>query len=423
MSTPPVDPPLVGIDPEQEPARVSGWFIAVYTVTHFGLYLTMMMPALFSLAYKVQVIDPAGKESSLGLIVGIGGIVGLVAGPIAGTLSDRTRLAWGRRRPFLVAGVVILAVGALVIAAAPSVGMMLVGFIIAQLGLACSTAALNPVVAEWVPESQRGKVGAFAGVASAFAGVAAVVVGSLLTSSMWLLFLVPVVVFAITAALFLVAVPDRPAHADIATGSVLHVFKDLLFNPRKHPDFALVWAGKFFLQTGLAFFSTYQLYFLLDRLGLAPEDAGQQLALVGGLGVLAMTGSAIAGGFISDRVGRRKPPIYVASALVITGLIILAFASSVPLFAVGALFMLAGTGAFNSVDVALASDVLPDKEQAGKYMSIYYLAAGAPGAIEPVFAPVILAIGGGGNYTALFLTGALFAMGAIATVWRVRAAR
>jgi hypothetical protein len=40
-----------------------------------------------------------------------------------------------------------------------------------------------------------------------------------------------------------------------------------------------------------------------------------------------------------------------------------------------------------------------------------------------VFAPVILAIGGGGNYTALFLTGALFATGAIATVWRVRAAR
>nr|BFE78067.1 hypothetical protein GCM10020093_006680 [Planobispora longispora] len=54
-----------------------------------------MVPALFSLAYKVQLIDPAGKESSLGLIVGIGSLVGLVAGPVAGTLSDRTRLRWG----------------------------------------------------------------------------------------------------------------------------------------------------------------------------------------------------------------------------------------------------------------------------------------------------------------------------------------
>ncbi|GIH73589.1 MFS transporter [Planobispora longispora] len=425
MSTPPDNAPAerVATVVEPEPARVSGWFITVYALTCFGFYLTIMVPALFSLAYKVQLIDPAGKESSLGLIVGIGSLVGLVAGPVAGTLSDRTRLRWGRRRPFLVAGLVISFAGALVIVVAPSVPVTIVGNAIVQIAIACVSAGFNPVIAEWVPESQRGKIGGLGGVASALAGVGATLLGSMLTGSLLLLFLVPVLAFAVTVPLFLLTVPDRPARADPATGSIRDAFKDLLFNPRTHVDFSLVVAGKFALSVGTAFFSTYQLYFMLDRLGLTPEDAGRQLALAGGLGLVSMMSSAVLGGLFSDRLKRRKPFIYLSASFIAAGLATAAFAPSIPAYVLGTVLLMLGTGAFSSVDLALCSDVLPEKEKAGKYMSIYYLSGAGASALAPVLAPVILMIGGGGNYTVLFLSGALCALGAVVTAWRIRGVR
>ncbi|WP_223694873.1 MFS transporter [Leifsonia poae] len=400
--------------------RVRGWFIAVYMFTYFGLNLVMLMPALFSLAYKVQLVDPTNKDSSLGLVLGLGGIIGLVAGPIAGVLSDGTRLRWGRRRPWLVGGAILAGVGALVIALSPNVPLMIVGWTISQFAVAVISAGFNPVLAERVPTSQRGKIGALGGVAASLAGVGASLLGSFLTGNVVFLFLLPVAVFAVGVIIFVVTVKDEPAPAGTKVPSIVEIFKGFLFNPRTYPDFALVWLGKFLLQFGFTFFSTYQFYFLLERLGFTPEQAGQQLAAVGGISLLAMMSFAVGGGFLSDKLKRRKPFIYVAAVLIASGLVTVAAAPNVALYVVGGVLLSAGTGAFTSVDLAMATDLLPEKDKAGKYMSIYYLSSGIPGVIAPIIAPLIIMIGGGGNYSALFVAGGVLALGAAVTTWRIR---
>jgi MFS family permease len=403
--------------------KVRGGFIAVYMLTYFGFNLVMLMPALFSLAYKVQLIDPANKDASLGLVLGLGGILGLLFGPVAGVLSDGTRLRWGRRKPWMVGGLAVAALGAVVIAAAPNIPLMIVGWAISQLAVATISAGWNPILAERVPAFQRGKLGALGGVAASFAGVGATLLGSFLTGNILLLFLLPVLVFAVGVALFVLIFKDKPAPAGTKIPSVGDVFKGFVFNPRKFPDFALVWLGKFCLQFGFTFFSTYQFYFLLDRLGFTPEQAGQQLALVGGISLLALMGSAVLGGFLSDRLRRRKPFIYAAAGLIALGLLIVSVAPDFLFFAIGGVLLSAGTGAFTSVDLAMATDLLPEKDKAGKYMSIYYLSSGIPGTIAPIIAPLILLIGGGGNYPALFVAGAILALGAGITTWRIRGVR
>lgn len=408
---------------QPEPPRVNGWFIAIYMFTYFGFNLVMLMPALFSIAYKVQLIDPANKDASLGFVLGLGGILGLLAGPIAGVLSDGTRLRWGRRRPWLVGGVALAAIGALVIALAPNIPLMIVGWAIAQFAVAVISAGFNPVLAERVPSSQRGKLGALGGVAASFAGVGASLLGSFLTGNIFFLFLMPVGVLAIGVAIFVLAVKDDPAPAGTKVPSILELFKGFLFNPVKYSDFALVWLGKFLLQFGFTFFSTYQFYFLLARLGLSPEQAAQQLAAVGGISLLAMMGFAVGGGFLSDKFKRRKPFIYIAVALIAGGLLIVSAAPSLLFFALGGVLLSAGTGAFTSVDLAMATDLLPEKDKAGKYMSIYYLSSGIPGTVAPIVAPLIIAIGGGGNYPALFIAGGMLAIGAAITTWRIRGVR
>ncbi|MFC7564494.1 MFS transporter [Actinomadura namibiensis] len=206
-------------------------------------------------------------------------------------------------------------------------------------------------------------------------------------------------------------------------GSILDVFRNMWFNPLKHPDFALVWVGKFCLSFGSTFFSTYQLYLVQDRLGYAPEQAGRQLAAVGGLSLLALVGCSIAGGTLSDRFKRRKPFIYLATGLIVAGLAVAASASSILFFAVGGVLLSAGTGVFTSVDLALASEVLPEKDKAGKYMSIYYLSSTVVGGLAPLLAPVILGLGDGGSYGVLLLSGAILGLGAALTTANIRGVR
>jgi len=410
---------------QEEPIpRVGAWFTIVYTFTYLGLFLVLFMPSLFSLAYKLSTLEQTGKEASLGLVIGIGALASLVLGPIFGVLSDATRLAWGRRRPFMVIGLAFSAIGATVIALAPNVVVILVGWIIAQAGTSSMSAAMNPVLPERVPQSQRGKLGALSGVAASIAGVTATLVGSLLVGNAFLLFLLPVAVFAVGMVLWLIVIPDAPAPPSIERRSVLDSLRSLLFDPRKHKDFAWVWIGKFCLLVGTAFFSTYQLYFMLDRLGFTVRQAGAQLAIVGGIGILATMLFTIGGGLISDRLRRRKPFIYMAAGLIAVGMIIAGLAPNFLVYVVGGTLLAAGTGAFNSVDLALASDVLPDKTESGKWMSIYNLSGSLASAVGPVIAPLILFIGTSkANYTLLFIFGGVLALGAAITAARVRGAR
>jgi MFS family permease len=416
------DGPIV-TDIQSEPPPASKWLIFVYAITMFAGSLTLLTPTIFALAYKVQLVDPQGKETSLGIIVAIAAAINLVAGPLFGVLSDRTRLRWGRRRPWIVTGIVICAGSGLLMALATTTLTIGIGWAAYTIGLACALGAMNPVLAETIPPSQRGTVGALIGVTGQLAGVAGTLTGGMLTGNLLLLFLLPVAVFAALFVVYAFTIPDRPASATMDRQPLGAVFRQLVFDPRKHRDFALVWLGRFLMQVGLTFLSTYQLYFLLDRLGLVPEEAGQQLAFVGGIGVLVTTFFAIVGGILSDRLKRRKVFIYLAAALSATGLIILAFANDVPLFATAVVFILAAAGLFGSVDLALASDVIPDSAEAGRWMGIYFVANTTSTAIAPILAPIIMLIGGGKNYTALFLVAAVVALGASLAAWRIRAVR
>lgn len=412
------------VDREQPaPPRVSAWFIAVYTLTMFGANLTMLAPTLFSLAYKIQLVDPEGKETGLGLVVGIGALFNVVVSPLTGVLTDRTRTRWGRRRPWVAAGIVVCALAGTGIALAPTMLLIGVAWVIYIIGIAAILSALNPVLADQIPPSQRGMVGAFSGVSNQLAGVAAGIAGSALVGNLVLMFLLPVLVLLVGFMFYVFAIPDRPAVRREEHEPLSHVFRQLIFNPREHRDFALVWLGRFLLQVGMTFFSTYQLYFLLDRIGLTPDTAGQRLALVGGIGIVVTTGFAVLGGFLSDRLRRRKVFIYVASALGASGLAMMAFAPDVIVYASATMLILAAAGLFGSVDLALASDVVPDRAEAGRWMSILNVAGYIPSAVAPVIAPLLLLVGEGQNYTVLYLTGALVATGAGITAWRVRGVR
>ena len=186
-------------------------------------------------------------------------------------------------------------------------------------------------------------------------------------------------------------------------------------------DFAWAFASRFLLVLAYAFLATYQVYYLLNKLGSAEAEVPQQIFLGALVQSVLVVAASLTGGRLSDRVGRRK--IFVLTAAIVYGLalFVVASATSFSGFLVGMAIGGLGFGMYVAVDLALVADVLPNKDNA-KDLGVFNIASALPFSIAPAIAPVILAVGGG-SYGALYaVAGVCAILGAVAIlpVKRVR---
>lgn len=398
--------------------RASAGFIALYALGYVGAYIALITPVATTLALKVAELDPAGKESSLGMISAIGALVAIVSNALSGALSDRTRSALGRRRPWIIGGAFGGVVALAITGFAPTLLVATLGWVLAQLALNMVLAALQALLPDQVPLEQRGRVSAVLGISqqvSPLVGIGIAFGVQAAGGQIGLMFLVPAIVGAVMLCVLAAVIRDVPHEAAGAFSLREFVFA-FRIEKGKRADFTWAWFGRFFVILGFAVYTTYQVYFIGDRLGVAPD----QVVLIQLFALLifsaVLTVSAIVSGRMSDRTGRRKPFVFAAAAIVGVGLTMLAVTETLPLFFVSAVVMGIGIGAFFAVDLALLTDVLPDKENAAaKDMGLFNIANSLPQSVAPALAPLFLGIGGGGNavspnYPALFIAGGVFAV-------------
>lgn len=85
-----------------------------------------------------------------GLILSIGGLAGVIAGPVAGVLCDRTASRWGRRRPWAIGGSVLTSASLLLTGAADDPVAVGGAWIGVSVGVAVVSAALTAMIADQV---------------------------------------------------------------------------------------------------------------------------------------------------------------------------------------------------------------------------------------------------------------------------------
>ena len=76
-------------------------------ITLFGFGLTALWQSLHVIVLPVRLLDfvaETQKNTYLGLMTLSGLLLAMFAQPIMGAISDRSTFAWGRRRPFILAG-------------------------------------------------------------------------------------------------------------------------------------------------------------------------------------------------------------------------------------------------------------------------------------------------------------------------------
>ncbi|MEY9853231.1 MFS family permease [Leifsonia sp. EB41] len=382
------------------------------TLASVALVVPMLWGAVqgLYLALQVQTIDPAGKLGDLALIVGIGALGSIVAAPIAGALSDRTRTRVGGRIPWMLVGAAVTLVVAVLFGFATTIGEVLAYWILIQISTNFIMTPLSAHIPDRVPLLRRGTFSAVFGLGTLIGSVLGQAVGAAFASVIPVgymtvagILVVVTVVFALVNKRSNLDEPKQP----ISVKAVLQTF---WVNPIAHPNFAWTFAARFAFFLGYFVVQAYALYWLQSYVGLG-AGAVAAIPLVSVVGLVGMLISTPLGGLLLDRLGRTKPMIYVTSAVLAVGLLIPIFAHTFPAILVYSFVAGLGFGAYQSVDYVLVTQVLPSNAEAGKDLGIVNISTSLPQTIGVAVAGGVVAFGG---YAALFPVGAaLVAIGAL----------
>lgn len=408
--------------------RVSASYLFWITVANFGAGMAMMVPLSYALAVRISELEP-GHEEVLGYVTGSAQLVYLVLSPLLGVWSDRLRSPFGRRTPFIVVGSLLGLAAVFFVAVAPSLLLIGVGWVIGLLGWATAGQAIQTLLADKVPEEQRGRASALTGMTSQIAPVFGIGIAYAVSSSTVLIFVVPGIVGLVLILAFVFIKREGSSREIVRNDSVnvRTLLTSYVFNPRKYPDFGWNWLGRFIFFMGLYFNTTFGTFFYAQRLDIPVREVAGIVAAIGIIGVVAATGGALVGGFLSDKLGRRKLFTLIGALLFVAGAIVEAFAHSLVPLIVGSVIMQLAIAAFSVVDQAIVFAVLPNRAEAGRYLAVVAFAQKIPSAIAPLIAPLIIMIGAVGaekNYTILYLIGAFFALvGGLVILTKVKSVR
>ncbi|HEY0187576.1 MAG TPA: MFS transporter [Cellulomonas sp.] len=385
-----------------------------------GFAIALVPPLVVTIALRLRELDLDHAATNLGIILGVGAFFSLLSNPLAGRFSDRTTSRFGMRKPWIYSGAALGYAGIVLIAVAPNVPVVLIGWAVAQTGLNFALAALVAMLPDQVGPDRRGRTASLISLAQNVGGVAATFLVQLFPSGS-VQYLVPSLVGVVLMVAVIAPVKDRvrterPTEA-FGLRSILGSF---VFNPRRYPDLGWAWLTRFFLTTTQFTATSYLTYFLIAQFDVSDEAAPTlvfEATLANAVGIVLVAPLL---GWLSDRLRRRKPFVIISSAMAIVGLSVIALAPTIQVVFLGQLLLGAGMGAFYAVELALITDVLPSAETAGKDLGVANLAQSLPQSLIPVAAPGLIAAFG---YPGLFLTGALFGVFGAVSVTRVKQVR
>lgn len=417
-----VAPPPVGVAQAEGRAYAPG-----LALLNFGSYMAILTPVMLTMALKVQaLVGPDRMASAFGLITAIGAVFAIICNPLAGRLSDRTSSRFGMRRPWILGGAIGGVLSLLLMATASSMAMLILGWCLVEIFINSAQAAANATVADQVPTERRGFVSGIVGLGLPLALLIGSIVVNTFTADIPR-FVVPGLLMLVFAVFFVANLRDRRLpKAEVPPFDIREFAMSFVFNPREAPDFGWVWISRFAIMFGYSGIATYNVYLLIDRFGLDESQVTGLIVLTTLASCVMTILSSFVFGLLSDRFRRRRVFIAIGAALIALGLVMVAFAPSTGVVIAANAILGLGGGGYFAVDLALATEVLPHKENTAKDLGVLAITNGLPQSIAPAIAPGIIAIGAAismNGYSLLYLVGAVVALFGSFAIYRVKGVR
>ncbi|HEX4401770.1 MAG TPA: MFS transporter [Galbitalea sp.] len=396
--------------------RLLGWIIPA----NISIFIIWGAVPGILLPLQVMGVDPVHKIANLAIISTISSAGALLAQPIAGLVSDRTRSRFGRRAQWMIGGTIIGGLALIGMALANGLVQIGIAWFIVQVAYNFTQGPLSAILPDRVPRSARGTFSALAGLGSMVGALGGQIVGSQFAANIGAGYFFFAGLAVVVIALFVVFNPDNgsknAAREPFSLGVFLHTF---WVNPVKYPDFFWAFTGRLLLYTGYFAVTGYQLYILADYIGLG-KHAAAAVPLVGVASLAGIITAIVISGPLSDKLGRRKIFVFISSVIVGLALVIPMVAPTFTGWLLFAVVSGLGFGCFSAVDQALMSEVLPSASSFAKDLGVVNIAATLPQLLAPAVAGTVILIGG---YIALFPIGIVLAILGSFAVWFIKAVR
>lgn len=418
--------------------RVGTRWITLFALAWVGIWMAQLAPFQLLLPEQVNAWLGLGSElrqdnwersvTTFGTISGLSAICALVAFPVAGALSDRTRSRFGRRRPWILVGAVLFAGSLLALGVQHTYWGLAICWCLAITGFSVAAATLTAMISDQVPVNQRGTVSSWVSAPQAIGAIVGVAIVSALASNYSLGYAVLALLLIALVIPFLRHVDDPPSGSrDGVDGGgggggrlpLRTIVAQMWISPRRYPDFGWTLLGRILVNIGNAL-GTSLLFFYL-QFGLEVDDPETALILLTAVYMVFVIGFSVVTGVVSDRVRRRKPFVLGAALTQGCAAIVIAIVPNLMTTIVAAALLGAGYGCFLAVDQALATEVLPDGEHNGQDLGIMNIAMAVPQALGPLLGAWIVQATSG--FTGLFVVAAVFGLLGGLSVLQIRSVR
>jgi len=397
-------------------------FVAAYLLAQLFFFIALLGPAIVTIQVKAISMFPGdntAQTNAISQIAGLGALGAVFANVIFGQISDRTTWSWGRRRPWLVIGILGMTVGLVMMGLFNTVPLVAAGWLIAQIGANATLAPFVAVISDQISKTQRARVSSWISIAQNLAVLIATYLADALQTNLKLLFIGPTIPAILFMVWFAFVLPDKRMPVRPPRFGIVEMLRTFWVNPIAHPDYALAWWGRFLITFATYAFTTYRLMYLIHRVDLTQAEATRVVTISVLIYTIVLMSASFVGGWLSDIFHRRKVFVMLASVLFGIGTALLAHTTTVGMFYCVEAIMGLAYGIYVAVDLALVVDVLPNPDNAGKDLGVFNIANALPQSLAPYIAPFFLAIGSveNTNYPALcYMAGVCAIIGGILVI-------
>ncbi|HYX49483.1 MAG TPA: MFS transporter, partial [Ktedonobacteraceae bacterium] len=384
----------------------------------FWFSLNIQNAALFPIVIPLQILlfVPRGQVGNaqqallLGWISTVGAVVSLIMPPVFGMLSDNTHGSWGRRRPYIAAGSVLLVLSALLLGVAGSITVFVLALMINQIGSNAANASYQALLPDLVPKDQRGEASGYMGLMTILGSMSSLILaawllgqvsltstgGDVIRHGATVFYVLTGIALLIGALITVIGVHEIPLMPTTSKPTQKQESRVLRFRrwfvsnwiaPWREYNFRLIFFTRFAVMMGLTLFMTFIEYYFANVAHVT--NFVQATAVVAVLALLGAICSALLLGIYSDRV-RRAPIVCVSTIFMATASFAFVIApGSFPLWILGILFGV-GYGAYTSVDWALAVDAMPQLSTVGKDFALWGSSTNLSSILAPAMGSFII---------------------------------